>query len=674
MPQRLRAAFATAAVLGTAVAGVALPTTAAQAAVTCADGVWKATYYANASFSGTPKLTACDTSINENYGTGDPAGVTLPNDNFTVRWSTTRDFGSGGPFAFSTEVRDGIRVYVDGVRKVDVWKNVSTTQTKTVNLTIPKGRHTLRVDFVAWTGYANVKFAYAPRTSASVDTVKPLTPTGGATTYSTSTYRPTVTWARNKEMDLAGYRVKRATDSQGNWKTVSGSTLLTGTSFTDVPLANGQLYSYAVSAVDKAGNESPLGGAKYVITTDLPDPVAPAGLKATDTAKGIALSWTPSAGAVRYSVARHEGDNLGLVAIGTPTTASMTDTTAKDNTRYVYEVRAHDGYGNVSAMSTVGITRGDHRVPGAPTGLTATPVGDYSVKLAWTRPAGSGTGIRVYRSTTSPVSTSGTPITSCSGNYSATSCTEYGNLQRGVTYHYVVTQVNMDGVQSAPSNEVTYTRPGDSIPPAAVTGLTATATEYGIKVDWNDSPEPDLLRYELYRGELIEDGEDTVIMVANTEYLGPDTSEFLYQGRPDGDTWAFFVVAVDKYGNKLDHHTVPGGHVTATETDLALTVETPDGSPLDLTATAADPGPGAALSWTCTTGCGDITGFRVHRWDRASGTYTELTGSPLPADARAFTDTAAPAGSTYFYRVTAVHADGTESVPATDWASLRPAA
>ncbi|MEW2491710.1 PA14 domain-containing protein [Streptomyces sp. NPDC048411] len=672
MPQRFRAACATAAAMGAALAGLALPATA-HAATTCADGVWKATYYPNTSFSGTPKLTTCDSSINENYGTGDPAGVTLPKDNFTVRWQTTRDFGSGGPFTFTTAVQDGIRVYLDGVRKIDVWKNVSTTQTKTLNLTVPKGRHTIRVDFVAFTGSANVKFTYAPRTTAGVDKVKPLAPTGGKTAYSTTTYRPTVTWSRNKEMDVAGYRVKRCS-TQCTWQTVSGSALVTGTSFTDVPLADGRFYSYAVAAVDKAGNESALGGAKSVVTTDLPDPAAPAGLKAADTAKGIALTWTPSAGATRYGVTRQEGDILSWITLGTPTTASFTDTTAKDNTRYTYFVRALDGYGNVSTASSVGITRGDHRAPGAPTGLTATPVGDYGVKLAWTRPTGSGTGVRVYRSTTSPVSTSGTPITSCSANYSATACTDSGNLQRGVTYHYVVTQVNMDGVQSAPSNEVTFTVPGDSTPPAAVTGLTATATEYGIKVDWNDSPEPDLKRYELYRGELIQDDEDTVIMVRTIEYLGPDTSEFLYQGLPDGDTWAFFVVAVDKWGHKLPYQTVPGGYVTATEPDLAPTVETSDGSPLELTAAAAAPGPGVALSWTCATGCGDITGFRIHRWDRASGTYVELTDAPLPAGTTAFTDAAVPAGSTYFYRVTAVHADGTESVPATDWAALPPTA
>ncbi|MFD5557019.1 hypothetical protein ACFWIA_24665 [Streptomyces sp. NPDC127068] len=38
-----------------------------------------------------------------------------------------------------TEARDGIRVYVDGVRKVDLWRDVSRTVKKTVNVTVLRG-------------------------------------------------------------------------------------------------------------------------------------------------------------------------------------------------------------------------------------------------------------------------------------------------------------------------------------------------------------------------------------------------------------------------------------------------------------------------------------------------------------------------------------------------------
>ncbi|MFD4598182.1 PA14 domain-containing protein [Streptomyces sp. NPDC058464] len=190
-----------------AAAGGLITASPASAAVTCASPVWKAQYFGNSAFRGTPKLTACDSAIAENYGYGDPPGVTLPRDNFSVRWSLTRDFGSGGPFRLSAATQDGMRVYVGGVRKIDLWKNVSTTARKTVDLTVPAGKHTLRVDYVAWTGTANAAITYAPRTDAAVDKVKPLAPTGFTAAYNRDTGKTTLRWAANKEMDLAGYRV-----------------------------------------------------------------------------------------------------------------------------------------------------------------------------------------------------------------------------------------------------------------------------------------------------------------------------------------------------------------------------------------------------------------------------------------------------------------------------------
>lgn len=137
----------------------------AEAASTCASPAFKRQMYANTTFSGTPRKTDCDATISENWGTAAPAKK-LPKDEFGVRWTLTRDFGSGGPFTLTATARDGIRVHVDGEREVTIWKNVSSTQRKTVDITIPPGEHTLRVDYVNWTGAADITFTYAPRTDA----------------------------------------------------------------------------------------------------------------------------------------------------------------------------------------------------------------------------------------------------------------------------------------------------------------------------------------------------------------------------------------------------------------------------------------------------------------------------------------------------------------------------
>ncbi|MGW2387596.1 PA14 domain-containing protein, partial [Streptomyces sp. NPDC001658] len=129
--RRTTGAVAAAVVLTTA--GTLLTALPAAAATTCTSPVYKRQFFANTTFSGTPKKTDCDNAIDQTW-TGAPA-TGLPKDNFGVRYAVTRDFGSGGPFTLAASGLDGIRVYLDGVRKIDLWKNTSTTVSKTVNVT-----------------------------------------------------------------------------------------------------------------------------------------------------------------------------------------------------------------------------------------------------------------------------------------------------------------------------------------------------------------------------------------------------------------------------------------------------------------------------------------------------------------------------------------------------------
>jgi hypothetical protein len=60
---------------------------------------------------------------------------------------------------------------------------------------------------------------------------------------------------------------------------------------------------------------------------------------------------------------------------------------------------------------------------------------------------------------------------------------------------------------------------------------------------------------------------------------------------------------------------------------------------------------------------GAATGYHVYRWDGSAGAYERLTDAPLALDAT-YEDATAPTATTVFYKVTAVHRDGTESEPA----------
>ncbi|MEU6662445.1 PA14 domain-containing protein [Streptomyces sp. NPDC046821] len=686
-PRGRRSARALSASVVAATAGSLLTVAAppADAAVSCASPVFKRQFYANTTFSGTPKKTDCDSKIDQNWGTGAPA-TGLPVNNFGVRWTVTRDFGSGGPFALPVETRDGIRVYVDDVRKVDIWKNVSTTQSKTVNVTIPAGKHTLRVDFVNWTGAANVKFAYTPRTSATVDTVKPLVPTAPVLTY-TSTYQAKLSWAANKEMDLAGYRVYRRLKS-GTYPAQPLATT-TSTSFTDTTVpATGDVYAYEVRAYDKAGNTSAGTADQYVTTADRTGPAAPAGLTAHGDLYGMMIGWKPVADATAYEVYAKSSTGA-YTLLKRLTGTSFIDYVGADSTLHTYAVRAFDAAGNPSAYSTAVTSDGiDRTAPDAPANFGA-DVAATEVKLTWETPEhpmsdelDNSARFVVYRSQGSSLGADRTPITcenettTLRSDRAAYDFRCYDRSAKPETrYTYGVTVVDGWKNESQVSNTVTVTT-ADRVPPRPLTGLKATPRADGTVLSWDKPLDDDIVEYTAQRGVLQADG--------TIEWLDPfacvDDAEnplaILCVGVPDGKTYVYAVTARDKWGNELsfDDPSVP--KVTSTELDLV---------PAD--ATGSDPGPvyGAGgwratedvsgPSWRCgdATACADIKEYRITRWNRATSTYEPLatvpsTGSTAP---QSYRDTTQPLGETSFYRIVGVRSDGSTTAPAHSW-TIRP--
>ncbi|MDC0767558.1 fibronectin type III domain-containing protein [Streptomyces sp. HD] len=664
--RRTTTAAAAAVVLATSgglLTAVAAPS---AAATTCNSPVYKRQFFANTAFSGTPKKTDCDSVIDQNWGANAPASG-LPTNNFGVRWTVTRDFGSGGPFALTAATQDGIRVYLDGSRKTDVWKNVSSTVSKTVNVTVPAGKHTLRVDYVNWTGNANVKFTYAPRTSATVDKVKPLTPAGLTwDDYAADAENGPIvalSWAKNKEMDLAGYRVYRRVQGTSAWTRVATTT---GTSVNDSVPMTGKSYYYEVRAYDKAGNESTgTADAGPVNTPDRTAPAAPV-LTAEAVEASNNLSWTASEDAVTYRVFRKTPTTTTYSVLADITTPGYTDTSATYGRAYDYKVSAIDAAGNAAVSNVVRSTR----TITPPQNVTAT-VPSWGAVFTWTEPAGGNTAdYDVYRSTASPVALTYDNLTDCrsrktsadaSGN-TVRSCTDYDGDQ-GTTYHYVMTRKNTAGRWSTGSAELTVTRPGDETPPPPVTGLTAEPLEYGVKLDWADSTAADLEKYWVY--------EDR--SCCEPEYLGTvpaGTSEFVVgPSAADGETRTYIVVAVDAYGNSLTYQdetdipdwSGPVSKVTVTELDLRPTTAPEDTAPCSLLTYTTYGDHGGMYIECADSVATEAAGINVYRWDRATSTYARVTDVPLAPTTTNYTDTTIPTGTTVYYLLSVVAADGSET-------------
>jgi len=130
---------------------------------------WQGEYFNNPSLTGAPALIRNDASINFNWTTGSPSPV-IPVDYFSVRWTRTINF-TAGTYRFTTTTDDGVRLWIDGTLVIDKWIPQPPTS-YTVDVVIPAGAHTIKMEYFEQTGGAQAKLTYAPVS------VPPPPPTG----------------------------------------------------------------------------------------------------------------------------------------------------------------------------------------------------------------------------------------------------------------------------------------------------------------------------------------------------------------------------------------------------------------------------------------------------------------------------------------------------------------
>ncbi|WP_435134911.1 fibronectin type III domain-containing protein [Actinacidiphila sp. bgisy144] len=646
------AAAATAALLAVTLQGAPSPTAVPVASVTCASGVWKGDYYANLKFSGTPKKSLCETSINKNWGSGHPAGISLPNNNFSVRWTMKRAFGGGGPFNLSIAGQDGMRVWIDSKEYINLWHDYSSTHSKTVRVTVPAGTHTVRVDYGAATGKANVKVGLTPATSG--DRTAPAAPTSVKATRGDS--KATLSWARNVEADLAGYRVYRNTSLPVPLDTahrISGSTLRTTTSYTASGLHNGTKYYFEVTGVDRSGNQSHASSAVSVIPADTTPPRPATDLGVDAYADENVLTWAPSlddlgfGDVVGYHVYRATASAGPWTRLTTTpvTTNVYHDPKAPIGIRAYYRVIALDEAGNQSTPASASAVRPDDGsvTPPVPTGLKATASTD-GISLDWAdNPDGSGThGYNVYRAGAAGTYTKLTaaPITG----------SQYQDSQApvGSASSYRVTAVSKADIygdvhESAPAQtSATRPVPPDTTPPPAPSGAKATLdyAKTQILVYWNAPTDTDTARFELRR--YLDDGTSQQIPLDPPLY-----PHYLDTTAQAASVNAYVISAFDAAGNRSD-----------TTVFVQWDSDAPPAAPAGLTATPTTSG--VALTWSANTES-DLKDYRVLRRNAADQGFAQI--ATLPAGTTSWLDPSPPLHVELGYEVQAEDEGGHLSTP-----------
>jgi chitodextrinase len=273
------------------------------------------------------------------------------------------------------------------------------------------------------------------------DSAPPTAPTNLTSSNITGT-AATLSWGGSTDnVGVTGYRVYRNNALR---------TTVTGLTFTDTGLTMTTTYSYQVSAIDAAGNESAKTTVLSVTTKDTAAPTVPTITSVTaPTSSTVTLIWSAStdtggSGLKGYKVYR----NGGATAIASPTTTSYTDQTVVGSTTYSYTVSAIDNANNESAKSTASSVTTpappDTTAPSVPASLRSTSTSLTSIALAWNASTDN-VGVAGYR-----VSLGTTVLT----NTSSLSYT-HSNLTPGTSYTYTVQAYDAAGNVSAASTALT---------------------------------------------------------------------------------------------------------------------------------------------------------------------------------------------------------------------------
>jgi RHS repeat-associated protein len=512
---------------------------------------------------------------------------------------------------------------------------------------------------LAITASAPVKPTPTPTKPAPSDVTPPPVPAGLGSDAGDKQVE--LSWAAVSASDLAGYNVYRATSSSGPWTKMTNAPA-PGTSYKATGLSNGTKYWFAVTSVDKTGNESARSGTaaatpKGTSTVDLTAPPVPAGLSADAGDKQVELSWAAVSASdlAGYNVYRATSSSGPWTKITNSaiTTTSFKATGLSNGTKYWFAVTSVDKTGNESNRSggatATPVAPADTIPPPVPTGLSV-DAGDGAVELSWSAVSASDlAGYHVYRATSS----SG-PWTKVSGSATLGTSLTVSGLVNGTRYWFAVSSIDKSGNESAKSTSVTGTpsEAEDTTAPPVPTGIGATPGINEVTVSWGAVSAPDLAGYNVYRATS-SGGPWTKLTPAP---LAPeDDPAHVVTGLNGGTAYWFAVTSIDTTGNESARSS------SVKATPATGVDETAPASPTNVNATPGDKK--VTVTWNAVSDA-DLAGYNVYRAAAQAGPWTKLNGSLLaPQSERSYAITGLTNGTQYYFHVTAVDSSGNESEP-----------
>jgi C1A family cysteine protease/predicted secreted protein len=271
--------------------------------------------------------------------------------------------------------------------------------------------------------------------------------------------------------------------------------------------------------------------------------------------------------------------------------------------------------------------------PAAPTNLTAAAISFSQINLTWNDNANNETGFKIERS---PDGTTWTQIATPAANVTTYSDT---GLAASTTYYYQVRAYNGAG-DSAYSNTADATTQALPAPPAAPTGLAATAASSSqINLTWTDNADNETgFKIERCTGAGCSD-------FAQIATVGAGVTSYSNTGLAASTSYSYRVRAYNAGGDSEYSNTASA----VTQAASALPA-----APTNLTATAVSR---SQINLTWMDNSSNETGFKIERCKGSTCTnFSQI--ATAGANVAAYSNTGLSSNTTYRYRVRAYNASG----------------
>ena len=458
---------------------------------------------------------------------------------------------------------------------------------------------------------------------------------------------------------ITGYSIDVSSDGGATWIVLFSNTGSVET-YTHRGLEPGTTRHYRVRAINSAGAGPPSNVAS---ATTEGDPVggvpgAPVLEATADGETAIELEWaapedTGSSAITGYRIeVSSDGGATWIVLFsntGSAEDVSYIHRGLEPGTTRHYRVRAINSAGagppsNVASATTEGDPGEEEGIPGAPTNLSATAVGNTAIGLSWTAPTETGgSAIAGYRIEVSGDGGLAWGVLVAHTGSAGTSYTHTG-LAAASTRHYRVSAINAAGRRGPASNVAHATTGGGAA--GAPSGLKAEAQgASAIALSWFGPEDDGGSPVEGYRIRVSADGGrgwSTLV-----DHTGSAGTTYTHGHLASGSTRHYRVAAINGVG------VGPESDTAGATTDAVV-----PGTPRNLSAVAR----GSSridLEWElpADTGGAPVTGYRIEVYDDG-GSLWEVLESDTRSPVTSYHHLGLPPGSTRRYRVSAINGVG----------------